>query len=118
MINPEEIELLIKAWKEAQPEITKLSDEALHQFGMTGKEEYKGFIALAGIFYAQYQQEKRYLTASDADLISAYKDYRTFLRTMSMMGASIMKYIGILDGEAKDVIKGAESIGKWIEENL
>lgn len=118
MINPEELEILIKAWKEAQPEITKLTDEALHQFGFTEKEEYKGLLALGGIFYAQYLKEKPYLSSADADLISAYKDLRTFLRTMSMMATSIMHYIGILDEDAKAVIKGTESLGKWIEERI
>lgn len=108
MINPEEIELLIKGYKEAQPELTKAMNEIMKQFALTESDHYQGALPLAGILYAQYEKMKPFLNESDVDIIALYKDFRIFLRTLSAMAVQLAKWAGMAEDDIKKAVSGSE----------
>lgn len=66
MINPEDIGLLVKGLKDAEPELDKLIGAFLESAGLTADSNYEGALPIAVLFF-------RYVWPIIKDLISIEK---------------------------------------------
>lgn len=114
MIDTAALEELVKEIKEEEPEMRKLINKALHTFGLTKEENYEGWYAIAAILSSQYVEAKG-LSQEDLNIVSLFKDIRTFIRAMILFTTTAIKYMGMLDEGVIDIVKGIEGIGSWIE---
>lgn len=88
MINPEEIEALLKGAKAGEDQFKQLINELLHQFALTEKEGYEGAYPLILILYAKVWPVLKEITA--------------FAHDIRVLEAQIMKYLELLGAPITD----------------